>query len=147
MDGKKESKNLTPTSILTQIAPNDSNFSHAKFNKNKYPKPVSTPVTPFEVIHEDLEMYRAIVDAFKLLSSKHDEQKDDRKERQKDTAQKHMKRLSLIAIGFDEQLAEMALEQTHYDINAAVEYCQHQQPKSTKSPTPYENKQDNYQHM
>ena len=34
------------------------------------------PTTPFEIIHEDLEMYRAIVDAFKLLSSKHEGKKD-----------------------------------------------------------------------
>ena len=34
------------------------------------------PTTPFEIIHADLEMYRAIVDAFKLLSSKHDGKKD-----------------------------------------------------------------------
>ena len=33
--------------------------------------------TPFEVIHEDLEMYRAIVDAFKLLSNKYEGIKKD----------------------------------------------------------------------
>ena len=41
-----------------------------------------------------------------------------------------MKRLSLIASGFDEHLASLALESNNYDINAAVEYCQ----KNTHGP-------------
>ena len=41
-----------------------------------------------------------------------------------------MKRLSLIAIGFDEHLASLALESNNYNIDAAVEYCQ----KNTSEP-------------
>ena len=53
------------------------------------------------------------------------------KERQKDTAQKHMKRLSLVASGFDEKLAEIALERNDYDITAAVEYIEQNDNAST----------------
>ena len=35
-----------------------------------------------------------------------------------------MKRLSLVASGFDEKLAEIALERNDYDITAAVEYIE-----------------------
>ena len=42
-------------------------------------------------------------------------------------AQKYMKRLSLVSVGFDEQLATRALEAHDYDITSAVQYCQEQE--------------------
>ena len=111
-----------------------------KSNDNEYVE----PTTPFEVIHDDLEMYRSIVDAFKLLSSKHDGKKYPKLE--KESAKKHIQRLSLMAFGFDEQLAAMALESTNYDITKAVEFCQ---KNNINVSTSYfnNNKQDNLQHI
>ena len=63
---------------------------------------------------------------------------------EKQVATKHMKKLSLIAFGFDEQLAAIALESTNYDINAAVEYCQ---TNANGSVSPYDSPQDNLQHL
>ena len=48
-------------------------------------------------------------------------------------AQKFMKRLSLVSVGFDEQLAAHALEANDYDITSAVQYCQEQQDDDSLS--------------
>merc|ERR1719203_80062 len=50
--------------------------------------------------------------------------KQQKKERSKDSAKKHIKRLSLVAFGIDEKLAETALKKNDYDINAAVEFIE-----------------------
>uniref|UniRef100_A0A6T9Z6E8 Uncharacterized protein n=1 Tax=Elphidium margaritaceum TaxID=933848 RepID=A0A6T9Z6E8_9EUKA len=101
--------------------------SEINTNRNtEYDPSASTELseTPFEIIHDDLEMYRSIVDAFKLLSKRHKQRSKNpvNREIEQEANKKHMKRLSLIACGFDQTLADKALAEND-DLDKAFEYA------------------------